>query len=89
MTKARAIKVGDNVRLTGDYLRNTGQATGPEGLSRWIVQAIDEKRGWAVTNQPLEDVSYWTKEELEQDPSLKWRRIALANLEVVGERGRR
>ena len=27
------IKVGDRVRLTGKYLRSTGQIAGPEGLS--------------------------------------------------------
>jgi hypothetical protein len=32
---------GTRVRLTGKYLRNTGQYTGSEGQSRWIVQACD------------------------------------------------
>ena len=30
---------GTQVRLTGEFLRNTGQHTGPEGLGRWTVQA--------------------------------------------------
>lgn len=29
---------GTKVRLTGEFLRNTGQQVGGEGLSRWIVQ---------------------------------------------------
>lgn len=35
----RSFAVGDRVRLTGRFLRSTGQFTGPEGQSRWIVQA--------------------------------------------------
>lgn len=34
----RPLTPGDRVRLTGDFLRNTGQQAGGEGLSRWIVQ---------------------------------------------------
>lgn len=37
------IKVDDRVRLTVDFLRNTGQAVYGEGRSRWIVTAIDER----------------------------------------------
>ena len=29
---------GDRVQLTRRFLRNTGQYTGPEGLSVWTVQ---------------------------------------------------
>jgi hypothetical protein len=31
--------VGSRVRLTGKFLRSTGQYTGQEGLSRWTVMA--------------------------------------------------
>jgi hypothetical protein len=34
-------KPGDRVRLTGAFLRSTGQHTGPEGLSRWRVVQCD------------------------------------------------
>lgn len=74
------IKVGDRVRLTGKFLRNTGQTKGPEGKRRWLVTAIDGD--WAVTDEKA-DVRWFTEDELQEDPSLKWRRIALANLEVV------
>lgn len=75
-----SIKVGDRVRLTGKYLRSTGQATGPEGLSRWTVTGIH--RSWAITDQPA-GTSWYTAEELTADPTLRFRRIALANLETV------
>lgn len=32
---------GVRVRLTGEFLRNTGQLAGGDGASRWIVQACD------------------------------------------------
>ena len=32
---------GARVRLTGKFLRNTGQQIGAEGLSTWTVQACD------------------------------------------------
>lgn len=78
----RMVRVGDKVRLTGEFLRATGQAAGPEGASCWVVRAID--REWAVVDQPA-DVAWYTAEELEADPSLRFRRIALGNLEVVSE----
>jgi len=37
----RDLKVGDKIKLTGQFLRNTGQHTGPGGLSTWVVQACD------------------------------------------------
>lgn len=74
------IKIGDRVRLTGEFLRNTGQVVGSAGLDRWVVTAID--RDWAITNEKLEG-GWFTAEELKEDPSLAYRRIALGNLEVV------
>ena len=37
MPKRQQPKVGDKVRLTGKFLRNTGQVAGGEGQSRWKV----------------------------------------------------
>lgn len=37
MTKAPA--VGTRVRLTGEFLRNTGQIAGGEGQSKWTTVA--------------------------------------------------
>lgn len=38
---AAPINVGDKIKLTGKFLASTGQRTGPEGLSTWIVVACD------------------------------------------------
>ena len=50
------IKVGDKVKLTGKFLRNTGQFTGSEGLSQWIVQAcpcsLCEDGRYVAVNEP-------------------------------------
>jgi hypothetical protein len=35
----RALHTGDKVKLTGEFLRNTGQVTGEDGLSVWTVTA--------------------------------------------------
>lgn len=83
MAKKNTIKVGDKVKLTGKFLKSTGQQAGSQGLSTWIVTAIE--RDWAVTNQELSSLEMFTAEELAADPSLKFRRIALANLYKVGE----
>lgn len=74
------IKIGDKVRFTTKYLRSTGQLTGPESLSHWIVTAIE--RDWVVTNQPT-DTSWYTAEEIVAQPSLAFRRINLGNLEKL------
>jgi hypothetical protein len=73
------IQIGDKVRLTRAYLKSTGQMTGPEPMARFIVRGID--RHWAVTDAPA-CTDYFSAEELAADPSLAFRRIALANLEV-------
>lgn len=76
-----ALAVGDKVKLTGKFLKSTGQATGSEGRSVWTVQAI---RGeFAITNQPV-SFDCWTPEEHAADPLLKFRRINMANLYKVG-----
>lgn len=84
----RNIKKGDTVRMTGKFLRNTGQVASREGKKRWKVLRIDEhpsnRRGaMAVVDEKVED-DYFTAEELKADPSLKYRRILLVNLEKVG-----
>lgn len=75
---SKQIKVGDRVRLTRKFLRSTGQTTSPDGSRRWTVIGI--QRDWAIVDQ-LGDTSFYTGAELRSDPSLQYRRIALANLE--------
>ena len=35
----RTLKTGDRVKLTGQFLRSTGQMAGGEGCSRWTIVA--------------------------------------------------
>ena len=73
---------GARVRLTGIYLKNTGQQRGGEGASVWTVLG-SSGRDFVVVNEPA-DTSYFTPAEMAADPSLKWRRINKANLQIVG-----
>ncbi len=76
------INVGDRVKLTGKFLKNTGQLTGGEGLSTWVVTGFSGS--WAITNQELSNTSWFTPDELASDPTLRFRRIAVSNLYKVG-----
>ena len=35
------LQVGDRVKFTGQFLRNTGQFYGSEGMSEWVVAKCD------------------------------------------------
>ena len=74
--------VGTVVRLTGHFLKSTGQQRGGEGSSRWKVLGSSGD-SFVIVNEEA-DTSYFTPEELAADPSLKWRRINKYNLEIVG-----
>jgi hypothetical protein len=69
------------VRLTGKFLKNTGQHRGAEGQKVWKV--LGGSGPFVIVDEDA-DVSYFTPEELAADPSLKWRRINKANLQIVG-----
>jgi hypothetical protein len=87
--------VGARVRLTGVFLRNTGQQLGGEGESRWLVVACP-CRGcddWSGPNaHPL--VALDEPHEAQRDPRgyedlapwerPRWRHVAACNLEIVG-----
>jgi hypothetical protein len=77
--------IGDKVRYTGKFLRNTGQYTGSAGLDRWIITGFTNGDQWAITNEPA-DTSIYSADELETDPTLAYRRIAVGNLERVKSR---
>ena len=73
----KKLRPGDIVKLTGQFLRSTGQQTGSEGASRWTViehaSCRSCKTGVVVAvNEPSYD-----------DPS-RPRHIASANLYRVG-----
>ncbi len=77
---------GERVKMTGTHLANTGQIAGGEGLSVWTVKACDcglcKGGRHVLTDEPksAEDLLYYTAEEIEQSPGLKWRHIAFGNL---------
>lgn len=73
--------VGARVRLTGKFLKNTGQHRGTEGTKVWTV--LGHSGPFVIVNEEA-DISYFTPAELAADPSLKWRRINRANLQIVG-----
>ena len=75
------IKPNDRVRLTAQFLRNTGQIKGPDGAQTWIVKYV--RGNIAHVNEPA-DLSFYTDEELTAEPWLKWRAINVANLYRVG-----
>jgi hypothetical protein len=81
--KKQAFQIGDKVRLTGKFLRNTGQYTSDEARKVWTITGIDGS--FVVTDEERSELSYWTAEELETDPTLRFRRIHSDNLIKVGK----
>ena len=86
--RAHRFNVGDTVRLTGAFLKSTGQIAGDEGHAKWTVQACPCRScasGTVIlTNQPREDDGMFTAEEIAREPHLKYRHIAAGNLVLVG-----
>lgn len=82
--KDPTFRVGDKVRMSAAWLRDTGQVKGRAGLDVFTVSALDNDGRWVVTDQPC-DTSYFSAAELSADPSLAFRRIAAANLVLVGK----
>lgn len=77
---------GVRVKLSGRFLRSTGQLAGGEGQSIWTVQDCPcslcaSGRYVAVDEQNL---NMYTVYELQQNPSLKQRHIARGNLVIHG-----
>lgn len=87
---AKRYAVGTRIRLTGKFLRSTGQLTGGEGRSVWVVRECPCdmcKRDWVATNQERKgaELDYWTADELAAMPHLRWRHFNLHNVCAVGE----
>ena len=78
---------GTRVRLTGIFLKNTGQHAGSEGQSVWQVTPCDclacrACGEWEEPNSmPLVAVNEVIARD---DEEVRWRHIAAYNLEVVG-----
>ncbi len=88
MAKSKKVfKVGDRVKLTPEFLKSTGQYTGGEAQKVWTVVHVNPgKRGlpdFISVDEKREDLSYWTKEELEADPILVYRLISASNLKLA------
>ena len=73
--------VGTKVRLTGAFLKFTGQQAGREGSKVFTVKGGS---GDFVIVDEEADTAWFTPDEMAADPSLKWRRINKANLQIVG-----
>ncbi len=78
----RVIQVGDRVRMTAKFLRSTGQYTGDEAHRTWNVTGLTNGDRWAIVDQPC-GLHCFTEAELEADPALAFRRIAVENLQVL------
>ena len=82
----KSFPVGSKVRFTGKFLRSTGQYTGSEGKARFIVQECDCglcKLGNHVRTDQPGMVDYYTADEIKVNPSLAFRHVAIANVEIV------
>ena len=76
-TKFRKFEIGTRVKLTGKFLKSTGQGRGSAGLSVWTITGFSNAGAWAITDEPVANPEMWTAEEHAADPTLKFRRIAL------------
>lgn len=84
MATKTPLEVGDRVQLTSKFLRSTGQYTGREPASVWTITGLCNNGRWAITDQPADHpAGYYSDAELADDPTLKFRRIAVSNLQRV------
>jgi len=77
---------GTPVRLTGKFLKNTGQHRGGEGASRWkVIGPVPGMPEHVYVNEPhSEEYRKMMWGDLPEEERPKWRAIALGNLEVIG-----
>lgn len=82
---------GTRVRLTGTFLKNTGQQVGGEGQSVWTIQECScqlcRTGAFVATNEPhacQEDPRGY--EDIPPEERPRWRHINTCNLQVVGGR---
>jgi hypothetical protein len=89
MTRAfRHFEPGVRVRLSGKFLRDTGQAVGGEGSKVWTVLEVKQWSSGSVfvtVDEPRQSLEDFTAAELAADPMLKWRKINAANCTIVGQ----
>jgi hypothetical protein len=75
------LKIGDRVRLTGKFLKSTGQQTGSAGLDKWTIVGFWSDGRMALVNEPIDQSGYM---DLPPDQRPKWRSIAVGNLQKIG-----
>ena len=79
---------GDRVRLTGAFLKSTGQIAGGEGHTVWTVQAcpcsLCKSGRFILTDEPRQDNGMFTPEEIAREPHLKYRHVAAGNVVRTG-----
>lgn len=79
-----ALQIGDKVRLTGKFLKSTGQHAGGEGRKTWIVVGFwVGDSSMVLVNEPISMPELYADLPIEERPV--WRTIAAANLCKVGE----
>lgn len=78
-----AFQPGDRVKLTGKFLKSTGQQAGPEGQRVWTVVG-NCSSGFVMVDQDTSSDGYFSAEELAAQPDLKWRRFHPGNLFKLG-----
>ncbi len=88
MTTKR-IEPGTKIKLTAKFLRNTGQYTGPEGISRWVVQAcacgLCATGDFVRTNQRSATFTPDGYADIAGTPdyeAVQWRHLNTANVQV-------
>jgi hypothetical protein len=83
---------GTRVRLTGIFLKNTGQQRGGEGSSIWTV-IPDSESGFpgpqlggdfVTVNEPVADQSMWADIQSTRPDGRFMRKLNIHNLQIVG-----
>ncbi len=82
------LQAGDKVRLSGAFLKSTGQTAGGEGQAVWTVQVCPCRSCAAgrtvLTDQLRQDDGMFTPEEIAAEPHLQYRHILAVNVRKVG-----
>jgi hypothetical protein len=81
---ALKFKPGDKVRLTGKFLRNTGQYTGPDAHGKWTV--VEHQGCEMCASGDFVAVNEKREPYPDEDPNIpRWRHINTGNLILVGK----
>ena len=66
----KKLQIGDRVKLTGEFLRNTGQYVGSEGLSEWVITEchcdLCDTGRFVATNQNAHTFELMHRSELDK-----------------------